>query len=226
MAQPWDLVLRLITAGVLGAVIGFERKAHLKDAGMRTHFILAIGSALIMVVSKYGFHDMYGIPSVSFDPSRIAAQVVSGIGFVGAGMIIFRRNSVLGLTTATGLWATAGVGLAAGSGMYVIAISGTVLILIGLTTLKSLEQRFVGRIRSVFVIATDRKGLISDLETTLLDVGLKVERISITRADEDDEVEIEVVVRVTKGQRNLDALRSAIVRVEGVLQVNIPNALW
>jgi putative Mg2+ transporter-C (MgtC) family protein len=225
MPQPWDLVVRLITAGILGAVIGFERKAHLKDAGIRTHFILAIGSALIMVVSKYGFHDMYGITSVSFDPSRIAAQVVSGIGFVGAGMIIFRRNTVLGLTTATGLWATAGVGLAAGSGMYVIAISGTILILIGLTTLKSIEHRFVGRIGSIVVTARDRKGLISDLETTLHEAGLKVQRISITRSEEDDEVEIEVTVRVTKREGSLDALRSSIVRVEGVEQVKMPNVL-
>lgn len=224
MYHTLDLVLRLITAGALGAFIGFERKAHLKDAGLRTHFILAIGASLIMVVSKYGFQDMYGLPSVSFDPSRIAAQVVSGIGFVGAGMIIFRRNTVLGLTTATGLWSTAGVGLAAGAGMYSIAVAGTALILVGLTVLKTFERRFIGHIRSILVVAKDRTGLLGDIDSILTEGGFKVERMSIKRAEENSDVEIELVVRTTKTNQTFDELRRTIVSLSGVEQVEIPDA--
>ncbi|HBE87024.1 MAG TPA: magnesium transporter MgtC, partial [Lachnoclostridium sp.] len=108
-----EYMLRIITAGLLGFLIGSERKNRNKSAGIRTHAIVAIGSALMMVVSKYGFPD---IPTS--DGARIAAQVVSGIGFLGAGVIFVRNNLVNGLTTAAGIWATAGVGLALGAGQY------------------------------------------------------------------------------------------------------------
>jgi putative Mg2+ transporter-C (MgtC) family protein len=123
----WEIFLRLLLAGVFGAVIGFERTSKRKEAGIRTHFLVALGSALIMIVSKYGFNDIIG-NHIALDPSRIAAQVVSGIGFIGAGMIIFQRETVRGLTTAAGLWATAGIGLAVGAGMYWISLSVTILV--------------------------------------------------------------------------------------------------
>jgi Uncharacterized membrane protein len=123
----WEIFLRLLLAGVFGAIIGFERTSKRKEAGIRTHFLVALGSALIMIVSKYGFSDIVG-NHIVLDPSRIAAQVVSGIGFIGAGMIIFQRETVRGLTTAAGLWATAGIGLAVGAGMYWISLSVTILV--------------------------------------------------------------------------------------------------
>jgi putative Mg2+ transporter-C (MgtC) family protein len=123
----WEIFLRLLLAGIFGAVIGFERTSKRKEAGIRTHFLVALGSALIMIVSKYGFNDIIG-NHIALDPSRIAAQVVSGIGFIGAGMIIFQRETVRGLTTAAGLWATAGIGLAVGAGMYWISLSVTILV--------------------------------------------------------------------------------------------------
>ncbi len=126
----WEIFLRLLLAGTFGAVIGFERTSKKKEAGIRTHFLVALGSALIMIVSKYGFSDIIHLPDVALDPSRIAAQVVSGIGFIGAGMIIFQRETVRGLTTAAGLWATAGIGLAVGAGMYWISLSATVLVFV------------------------------------------------------------------------------------------------
>ena len=124
------LVLRILLAGMCGGIIGFERKNRGKGAGVRTHTIVALASALMMVISKYGFMDLAeGIPGIrSTDPARIAAQVVSGVGFLGAGMIYFNRHLVKGLTTAAGVWATAGVGLAMGAGMYGVAIFATLFI--------------------------------------------------------------------------------------------------
>ena len=123
-------------AGVMGVVIGLEREYRSKEAGYRTHFLVAFGSALMMVVSQYGFQDVLEADLVRLDPSRLAAQVVSGIGFIGAGTIILLQKQIIrGLTTAAGLWATAGIGLAAGAGMYVVGIVATVLVLVGLEAL-------------------------------------------------------------------------------------------
>lgn len=216
--------IRLLLAGALGALIGLERKAHYKEAGLRTHFILAIGAALIMMVSKYGFADMYGISSVSFDPSRIAAQVVSGIGFIGAGMIILQRNTVRGLTTAAGMWATAGIGLAVGSGMYVVATVATILILIGFTILKSIERFFFGSVRSVVVAGTDRKGLVEDINIKLKQGGFAMERMSILFDEVDQgQIEIEILVRTTRRDVALETLPNMLAGVEGVHRVEIPE---
>ncbi len=104
-----DYILRLIVAGVLGGIIGWDREYRAKEAGLRTHFLVAIGSALLMIVSQHGFTDVLGKPGIGLDPSRVAAQVVSGIGFIGAGTILIQKQFVRGLTTAAGLWATSGM---------------------------------------------------------------------------------------------------------------------
>ncbi|MCH4568781.1 MgtC/SapB family protein [Bacillus sp. ES1-5] len=132
MSVNFDLIIRIGVAGLLGAIIGIEREIRSKEAGLKTHFLVAVGSALIMVVSKYAFSDIMNEEHMALDPSRIAAQVVSGVGFLGAGTIIIQKQAVKGLTTAAGLWATAGIGLAIGAGMYVVGIGATILVLIGL----------------------------------------------------------------------------------------------
>ena len=116
------------------ASIGLEREYRAKEAGLRTHFLVALGSAVFMIVSAYGFDGVMNTPEHRWDVSRVAAQVVSGIGFIGAGTIIFHKseNVVRGLTTAAGLWVTAAIGLACGGGMYVLSIASTVLVLVGL----------------------------------------------------------------------------------------------
>lgn len=128
----WDFVLRLLAATAMGAAIGFEREYHAKEAGLRTHLLVALGSCLFMILSIYGFDFMLGRDHVSFDPSRIAAQVVTGIGFIGAGTIILQKQVVRGLTTAAGLWVTAAIGLACGNGMYWLALITTVIVLVSL----------------------------------------------------------------------------------------------
>ena len=130
-----DITLRLAVAMLLGGVIGFEREYRAKDAGFRTHFLVALGSALFCIVSQFGF----GFELK--DSSRVAAQVVSGIGFLGAGTIIFQKNVVRGLTTAAGLWVTAAIGLACGTGMYLPAVVTTLMVLIGLEILSAVIPR-------------------------------------------------------------------------------------
>ena len=127
-------LLNILLAVVLGFAIGYERKLRYKEAGIRTHTIVCVGSALIMVVSKYGFSDIQ-----EYDASRVAAQIVSGIGFLGAGIIIYRKHEIHGLTTA-GVWATAGVGMAAGAGMYVVA-AGAAVVIIGVQCIFHIKCR-------------------------------------------------------------------------------------
>ncbi len=139
-----EFILRLFVAAILGGAIGLERGYRAKEAGFRTHFLVALGSALFMVISQFGFMDILtheGI-NVRLDPSRVAAQVVSGIGFIGAGTIIFQKHVVRGLTTAAGLWVTAAIGMTCGSGMYVLATTATVMVLICLEVLNYVMQRF------------------------------------------------------------------------------------
>lgn len=125
-----EYIVKVLVAGFCGAMIGYERKNKLKEAGIRTHFIVALTSALIIIISKYGFYDIVGTPGIGLDPARVAAQVVSGVGFLGAGLIFIRNQSISGLTTATGMWATAGIGLAIGCGLYLLGIVSSIIILI------------------------------------------------------------------------------------------------
>ena len=127
--QNLEFLLRIFLAGVCGGLIGYERKNRRKEAGVRTHMMVALASSLMMVVSKYGFNDILG-EYVGLDPSRVAAGIVTGVGFLGAGMIFVRKHAVNGLTTSAGMWATVGVGMAVGAGMYTIGIVTTVLIVI------------------------------------------------------------------------------------------------
>ena len=128
-----DLALRLTVGLVLGAVIGFERELHRQPAGFRTHSLVALGAALFTVVSAFGFS------GAMVDPTRIAAQIVSGIGFIGAGTILQYRGHIRGLTTAASLWSVAAIGTAAGAGLHVVAIVGTLLILVILSILDRVE---------------------------------------------------------------------------------------
>lgn len=126
-----ELLLRIFVAGICGAFIGYERKSRLKEAGIRTHFIVALASALMMVISKYGFFDLFSMvqpgQDVRLDPSRVASTIITGVGFLGAGAIFIRKNTINGLTTAAGIWATAGVGMAVGAGFYFIGIVSSLI---------------------------------------------------------------------------------------------------
>ena len=160
--MTWDFFFRLLVAGVLGAIIGLDREYRAKEAGFRTHFLVALGSALFMIVSKYGFSDVLGETGVGLDPSRIAAQVVSGIGFLGAGTIIIQKLFVRGLTTAAGIWATSAIGLAVGAGQYWLGVCAMLLTLLGLEGLGYVFQKISQR-NVLLVFTTTSQEVIKEV---------------------------------------------------------------
>ena len=123
-----EYFLRVLGAAACGAVIGYERESHMKSAGIRTHAIVALASSLMMVLSKYGFYDILAREHIGLDPSRIAAGVVTAVGFLGAGVIFNRKMNVVGITTAAGIWATVGIGMAFGAGMYALSVASSLFI--------------------------------------------------------------------------------------------------
>ncbi|MBR1769546.1 MAG: MgtC/SapB family protein [Bacteroidales bacterium] len=154
--MDWDFIIRLCAATFLGGVIGLEREYHAKEAGFRTHVLVALGSALFMIISQYGFSAFLGMKSVSFDPSRIASQVVTGIGFIGAGTIIFQHKFIRGLTTAAGIWVTGAIGLACGAGLYTLSFITTALVILTLGLLNLILKRITFRHISINFACKDR----------------------------------------------------------------------
>ena len=186
-------MVRLLGAAFAGSVIGLERERLQWAAGLRTHMLVCVGSCLLIIVSAYGFSDVLGT-HVVLDPSRVAAQVVSGIGFLGAGTILLRGEVVKGLTTAASLWAVAAVGLAIGSGLYVAGLATTLILLVILAGLKPLEERFHNRTQTRQVIISAKRDSMS--LATLHDViGVRASRVKqfILRQgieDETDSIEV------------------------------------
>ena len=130
LLEQGDYLLRVLVAGICGLIIGYERESRMKLAGVRTHTIIAMAAALMVVISKYGFFDVIQYDSVSVDASRIAAGVVTGISFLGAGIILNRKSNISGITTSAGVWATLGIGMSIGAGMWVLGIGSTVMLLV------------------------------------------------------------------------------------------------
>ena len=193
----WDFILRLFVAGILGAVVGLDREYRAKEAGYRTHFLVSLGSALIMVVSQYGFQDVILENSVSLDPSRVAAQVVSGIGFIGAGTIIIQKQFVRGLTTAAGIWATAGV--AVSPMLYGLGIAATLLTLAGLELL-SVIFKSIGMRSSLVVFSTSDKEAINRIARVIYEKGFLLVSYDMKRLghQEKDEYVVSIVLKARK----------------------------
>ncbi len=196
-----EYILRILMAIGLGFIIGLERKLRYKEAGMRTHAVVAAGSCLIMLVSKYGFYDVE-----NYDAARVVAQVVSGIGFLGAGMILYKGQSVHGLTSAAGVWFTAGVGIATGAGMYIIASSATLLIIL-LQCILHINCRLFSakRFREVKISYVGNEG-----NTAAVKELFGIERFTDVKAEKrDGDVLFSVVVRTDKSF-DAEFIRSAL----------------
>lgn len=158
-------MLRIVVSSLCGGAIGLERSHRQKEAGIRTHTIVALGSALIMIISKYGFFDVVVLEGISLDASRIASNIITGISFVGAGMIFVRGYAITGLTTASGIWATAGVGMALGAGMYTVGLFSTALIIV----IQMLMHGFLKRLeqssaQELVIVLAARKGALERLQ--------------------------------------------------------------
>jgi putative Mg2+ transporter-C (MgtC) family protein len=204
-----EISLRLFTAALLGAAIGLERERNEWVAGLRTHTIVSIGSALTMIVSIHGFGDVMYVDGVDLDPSRVAAQVVSGIGFLGAGTILFLKQEVIkGLTTAAAIWSVAAIGLAVGGGMYAASVAATLLILFVLAGIKWAEFKFLDRSTVKSLVITIKAGSetgISSFENILNKHRIKIMKLTVK---ENTDMSRELLIVLSKFSK-----RSTILKV-------------
>lgn len=215
-------LLLLLFAFVLSAVIGVERQRQLKSAGIRTHTVVGLGAALFTLVSSYGFADVIG-EDVVLDPSRISAQIVSGIGFLGAGVIFVRQNSVSGLTTAASIWVTAAVGMACGAGLPTLAAAATLLYILAVSALAAFGRRLRGGdlSRAYILRYKESRGVLRQVLVRATELGYEA---SLLRAHlvEDDagRVRVEAGVRFRRTHRGpIDDLASILMDIKGVVSV-------
>jgi putative Mg2+ transporter-C (MgtC) family protein len=226
LGEQLEISIRLFVAAVLGAAIGFEREIHAHPAGMRTHLLVSLGSAVFTVLSIFFFEAAAGPNGVvPTDPSRVAAQIVSGIGFLGAGAILKYGSSVRGLTTAASLWATAAVGMAAGSGAWVVAVLTTVLIVLSLGPLNWVIERLRIREQQLFRIRLQagRLDALGEISRTLAANKVEIAGVSSQRLGK-GRYEIELDVRPPPGvkQETVIAAVSSVADIE-ILEAGFPT---
>lgn len=194
LAENGNLLLRMIVASICGVFIGFERSRRQKDAGIRTHMIVALGAALAMIVSKYGFFDLLQYEGLRADASRIASNVITGVGFLGAGVIFVRDVSIKGLTTAAGIWATASVGLAIGSGMYTVGIGASILMIVFQLVFHRFFSRLENTVNEFTVVINDSPDAVKNFRKMLADNKLFVEKCKMTR-NPDSTVILDITIK-------------------------------
>lgn len=218
------LVARVVVAGVLSAMIGLEREFRAKEAGLRTHFLVGVGSALFMIVSQYGFADVAEAGNIvlsglrAADAARVAAQVVSGIGFIGAGAIMVQKHYVRGLTTAAGLWVVAAIGMSCGGGLYLMAIVGTIFALIGLELFRVLMRWVSLRMLEITFKARD-PAAVESMVKRVESIGCKVSSYKLAKAGSSG-------IRVSLSARDrsrFEGLVNLYTRLEGVDGVELES---
>ncbi len=219
ISWEWEYMLRLVVACLCGACVGFERSRRFKDAGVRTHVMVTLGAALIMIVSKYGFQDIPALEMMKVDASRVASNVVTGVGFLGAGVIFFKGTSIKGLTTAAGIWTTAGIGLALGSGLYFVGIMSAIIMIIAQfflhRVLKSVDSYSTSEMS---VTLNNEPGVIEEFKNQLEEDNLIIQACKITKnADEGiislkatvrmpHDMEFEDVVKIVEGNKKIKSI--------------------
>ena len=198
-----EMLFRLGAAAVLGGLIGAERERVESTVGLRTHAIVALGSASFMLVSMFGFADAGRPPAAVLDPSRVAAQVVTGIGFLGAGVIIFRKEVVRGLTTAASIWLVAAIGMAVAGGLYLAALGATAFGLAILAIMKPLERRLgaARRPQLLMIVFDRRRTSLNAVRTALTAAGAAIERVDIRANDDPAKTRLEVALRGLGNER-------------------------
>ncbi len=213
MISVQTAVLRLGLALVLGALVGLERERGERTAGLRTHTLVALGACLVMIVSAFGFSDILGTNNVVLDPSRIAAQVVSGIGFLGAGTILLRKEIVKGLTTAAAIWVVAAIGLACGAGLLIEAVITTIFTIAILALLQPLRRR-LRRSPEVYhlriKVTAVEEALLGRVYDTCMQARVTIENIEVQAGGGREKVEIECTTsEALRLAKSLVALRTA-----------------
>ncbi len=222
MLSHSDILVRLVTAAALGSLVGFERERLLWAAGIRTHMLVCVGACLFMIVSAFGFGDSIENQHVVLDPSRVAAQVVSGIGFLGAGAILARGEIVRGLTTAASIWTVAAIGLAVGGGLYFAAVTSTAVIIVILAGVKPLEEAYRARNQSCRLrIEADHAFLTPELLKQALKIRPgRIKRFLATTRDGGITDEIMVVLaRVSSAE--IESFAARLKALDGVREVTV-----
>ena len=211
-----EIFLRLAAALVASGIIGYERERDSQPAGLRTHMILALGAALVMILSVN-----IGIKFGS-DPARLAAQVVSGIGFLGAGAILRFGFNVKGLTTASTLWTTAMVGMAIGYGYYLVSLFAVVIMIIVLTLVERFEKKFVrvNVIRTVVVDVHEREGILREVRKTISKMADALLAFSVQKSVKNKHMRLEIVARFNRNEK-LEDMLEVISSIEGVKGIKI-----
>ncbi|HEY0616932.1 MAG TPA: MgtC/SapB family protein [Kribbella sp.] len=219
--STWTQLMLLLIAFVLSAVIGTERQVRQKSAGMRTHTLVGTGAAVFTLVSAFGFSNVPGT-NVSLDPSRIAAQIVSGVGFLGAGVIFMRRDVVRGLTTAATIWMTAAIGMACGAGMPVLAVAATLLHLLAVGPFALLTRYLPSpdRRRIVTVRYVDGSGVLRDILATATAMGFEASVLGTDVHREGGRQQVRASMRF-RGRVSLEQLVIALDDLEGVTGVRL-----
>lgn len=214
-----QIFLRLAAALVAGGAIGFERERDSQPAGLRTHMIVSLGAALVMILSV---NMAIEFESQGADPARLAAQVVSGIGFLGAGAILRFGFNVKGLTTASTLWTTAMVGMAVGYGYYLVALFAVIIMLIVLTLVERFEKKFVriNVIRTVEVEVRDREGIIREVRKTISKLADAIMAFNVRKSVKNKLLRIEIVARFNRSEK-LEDLMEVISAIESVRSIKI-----
>lgn len=220
MVDEYTTVIRLVVSVVLGGIIGFERQHRGKTAGLRTHILVCLGSCLVAILSLNLYSDVEG--RTNADPARLAAQVVSGIGFLGAGAIMKEGPTIKGLTTAASLWVVASVGLAAGVGAMVGAVATTVLVVVALEVLPRIDKLYVSRsprVANLLIKSLDKPGQIGRIGSCLGGMGVGILQIQIEDAEEPGKIFIPVTVKLSE-RGELDQVIRELCGIEGVLDID------
>lgn len=219
----WELLLRLMIACICGFVIGIERSFRQKEAGIRTHIILALGAALMMIVSKYGFFDIaeLGLNGLDADASRVASNIVTGISFLGAGVIFVRGGSIKGLTTAAGIWATAGIGMALGAGMYLVGVTCT----IGMIIIQLLLHKFMPfsenmETNIISIKINEGSQALDQITEQLTHAGMSVTGIRFKKQD-NGITKAELTVRFSKKKASMQTVLDFITNNESVQEFTL-----
>ncbi len=213
------MLFRLLIAGICGVVIGFERSRRQKDAGIRTHMIVALGAALAMVVSKYGFFDLLQFEGLRADASRIASNVITGVGFLGAGVIFVKDVSIKGLTTAAGIWATASVGLAVGAGMYTVAIGSTIIMVVFQFVFHKFFSRLENTVNEFTVVVNDNADAVKNFRSMLEEKKILVEKCKMTR-NSDGTITLDITIKKAR-TTSMDEIMLIAEQNENIITVEI-----
>lgn len=212
-----ELIIRILLAAICGFLIGYERKRRYKDAGIRTHLILAMGCAILVIVSKYGFLDSKNM-GLNVDASRVASNIATGVGFLGAGVIFVKNGSVRGLTTAAGVWATAAIAAAIGAGLYTIGILSTVLLLlIQILIYKLMPSMEAVEICELVVKAKNDPELVQNIKVELKKDNIFINSMKMKK--DKDNLELRINIKVHK-EHSFENLLKVLYQFENIIEIS------